>query len=225
MSSGEEALKRIKKLLALGLCPGASDQEKETAMRRARALMQEHGVSQGEASGVETVDEKIRGREPTLAQCMLADVIAKYFSCDCIFLKSRFHRGAVRFFGEDGRASVCAYSFVFLHRLMEKYTAAAVRRYRKNRPAARVAFQRGWVRGLRNVLRSNADLDDEQLARAQAATQEAVAGMKMIEPSKELSTKKVNSSLQTDGWIKGTNASLPKAGLGGGNSPKQLTAI
>lgn len=87
--NAEKALDKIRKLIALGTNDGATENERETAMRMAHNLMIKHNIDQG-SIGKATETEKrviVRGQffgRPWARQ--VAGSVAQLFFCDYLFI-------------------------------------------------------------------------------------------------------------------------------------------
>jgi hypothetical protein len=150
----EEAIKRIKKCLALASCQGAGETEAETALRQAQALMEKFAVDDTDllASGVSEAQIKASAKQaPTRWECRLADAVAQAFGCRLIFSTGIYNiPGKWKFIGCGSSAEIATYAFEVVARQARKarseYQSTKLRRYkRSNKTLMTDAYAEGWV--------------------------------------------------------------------------------
>jgi len=133
MTDKSKILDRIRKCLALG--KSANENEAATALRQARKLMDQHGLTEADvdtAQVTQWVGEIGRRNQPPLWLHRLALVIADTWDCVLIYDQGTpTHYGLVRFIGVGAKPELAAYTWQVLSRLLERSRAAHVRGLRK----------------------------------------------------------------------------------------------
>jgi len=117
------AIEKIKKCLALS--KSANEHEAATALRQARALMEQFNVSDLEmlAAEVSEAAAKAGAKErPSLWENHLASVIGDAFSCKLVFV-SGWKEGKWKFVGCGAAPEVAQYAFAVLLRQVKKERA------------------------------------------------------------------------------------------------------
>lgn len=172
----DDALKKIKKCLALG--QAADAHEAAAAMRQAQKLMAEHQVTERDLSLVDV--REIEARASTLAlsqwEANLAHMVAESFGCE-MFTRARAgfndsgNYGRQRFMvyvGLDAAPEVAAYAFEVLSRQCARARRAHMRKQPRNcKPATRAArgdeFARGWVAGASHLVERFAQREKDEV--------------------------------------------------------------
>lgn len=145
-----KALDKIKKLLRLA---GSSNpHEAAAAMRQARAMMEKHGIGEGDVA-LSEVSEHSAGSgakmNPAQWEASLAHTVAKAYSCQMLFLS---FAGQWRFIGE--MAEVASYTMTVLVRQVRQarrdYITTELKRCKPANKTKRAdMFCEGWVWAVR----------------------------------------------------------------------------
>lgn len=161
----DEALKKIKKCLALGR--STESHEAAAAMRQAQKLMAEFQVTDREVSLVDISEARIKACSTAinLWECWLAGAVAEAFACENFTTTvGRFNDAAnyVRtryyvFVGVDGAAEVAGYAFEVLSRQCAKARLAHIAKQpRKCKAITKTArgdeFAKGWVAAVESLV-------------------------------------------------------------------------
>ena len=140
----------LRKVLAcLRLAKSSNPTESATALRQARALMVQYGLTEEDtaAAGITEAEAPtgFRGGMVPRSMLLLANLIAAGYRCKVVV--SQGLRTTLRFFGTYADANVAAYAFTVLRRQLQKDKARHVSRIRKraNREARGEMFASGWV--------------------------------------------------------------------------------
>lgn len=142
-----DALRKVRACLARAKSAGPA--EAGIAMRQARALMDQHGLSEAEAADLTECRAKTRSRGGDLPQSLLqlAAMIADGFGCRAMvnYRPSVFTH--ISFFGAECDVEVATYSFTVMRRMLERDRAAHTKRMRKRATKAvrGEAFALAWV--------------------------------------------------------------------------------
>lgn len=169
----DQAIRKV--LRCLRLAASSNPHEAAAALRQARALMAQHGLSEGDVLASEFTEAsaptRARGAVLPASQVILANAIAAGFRCEFIQARQTGWRASTRlvFVGTAADAQVAAYAFTVLRRQLEADRAKYTRRIRKraNRAARGEQFALGWVGAVRQLFPA-ADLSAEH-SRALAA--------------------------------------------------------
>ena len=172
----ETAIRKV--LRCLRLASSANPHEAATALRQARAMMDEFGLTEADAyaSEVHEADAatRCRGAKPTTSLMFLIAVVADGFRCEVVIDRERGWPGegktTVRFYGAGSDAEVAAYAFTVLRRQLEADKSRQTRRIRKraNKEARGEEFAIGWVSAVRRLF-PKVELTSEQQAALDAA--------------------------------------------------------
>jgi hypothetical protein len=208
----DRALRKV--LACLRLAGSSNPHESAAALRQARALMAEYGLTESDAlaSDVKHAEAPTTGRGAMVAKSVmwLAALVADGFACDLILMASQVTRKTVvRFYGSGTGAEIAAYAFTVLRRQMDadrmKHTARI--RKRINKVARGEEFALGWVTSVRRLFPA-ADMTEEKKATLQHAIAlnhphlETTSG-------RDLSRKGIATANDRDaGFLAGANASL-----------------
>ncbi|MCE3602734.1 DUF2786 domain-containing protein [Massilia sp. P8910] len=208
------ALRKIQKCLALS--KSSEPHEAAQAMKQAQALMRQFDIDHPEllAVGIEQQWSKSRATStPPAYEVLLADVIAKGFGCDMVFVgkwASTKIAGGYTFLGAGAAAEVAAYTFTILARRLTAartlYTKTALTRYRKNKVAAADEFCIGWV----CAMRKNVTAVDVSADRHEAISAYKGIHFPDLAPGRQ-TTRALANSAQADqhhlnGWLEGKKA-------------------
>lgn len=177
------ALRKIQACLRLA----ASDNPTEaaTALRQARALMEQHGLSEADAAAAEVGSSEAstgyRGGEIPQSLVALAGLVADGYRCALVVQRRRclgVRSGSltvtgttvVEFYGTGSDPEVAAYAFTVLRRQLQSGKAAHTRRIRKqaNRDRRGEEFARGFVAALRRLF-SQQEMTQERRSAIDAA--------------------------------------------------------
>jgi hypothetical protein len=214
----ERILRKVRACLRLAASPNHA--EAAAALRQARKLMDEHGLSEADAlaSDVRHADAttRQRGAKPPSSLIDLVHLVAATFRCQPI-LRSDGGKTTIRFFGVDADAEVAAYAFVVLRRQLEKDKAHHTRRVRKRvvKEQRGEAFARGWVAAV-DAQQPPSIGDESRQARIEAAIA-ARHGKLQTTAGREIgaNTRTANSDAVA-GWLAGKRARVnPGVGTSG----------
>lgn len=172
----ETALRKV--LRCLRLAASSNPHEAAAALRQARALMDEHGLTEADAYASEIHEAeaptRCRGAVPPQSLMFLIGVVSDGFRCDVVIWRvgswlEKSHT-TVKFYGAAADAEVAAYAFTVLRRQLEADKAKHTRRIRKrsNKEARGEEFAIGWVSAVARQF-PKAELSDERKAAIDAA--------------------------------------------------------
>ncbi|MBR0347051.1 MAG: DUF2786 domain-containing protein [Rudaea sp.] len=177
------ALRKV--LSCLRLAASSNPNEAAAALRQARALMDEHGLTEADAYASEIhhadAPTRCRGSVPARSLMFLIDIVATGFRCDVVIhrvSRTVMRNGwpasesttTVRFFGAGSDAEIAAYAFSVLRRQLEvdkgKHTARVRKRANKERRGEEFAI--GWISAVRHQFPGAELADDRKAAIARA---------------------------------------------------------
>lgn len=152
----------IRKVLAcLRLAGSSNPNEAAAALRQARKLMQQYGLSEDDAAAAEIREAesptRCRGAQLPRSLMFLASIISDGYRCEVVIHRTPgfawFATKAatvVRFYGANADAQVAAYAFTVLRRQLEADKASHTKRIRKraNKERRGEEFAIGWVRAV-----------------------------------------------------------------------------
>lgn len=145
--SRADALRKVRACLARA--KSTNPAEAGIALRQARALMAEHGLSEAEAAGLSEARAKTRSRGGHLPRSVqqLAAVIADGFGCTALQCRLPGSFTAMSFVGSANDVEVATYSFTVMRRMLERDRFAYTKRFRKRTVKATrgEAFAIAWV--------------------------------------------------------------------------------
>ena len=162
----DQALRKVMACLRMAQSGTANSQEAATALRHARVLMDQFGLTEidlnEDVMGFFSAKTRYRGGELPVSLVSLACVVDRMYGCMSII---RMRQGAteVTFGGPPAAAEVASYAFTVLRRMLERDRSQYLVRVRKakNRRERGELFASGWVRALRDRL-PPLDLTQEQ---------------------------------------------------------------
>lgn len=161
----EDALKKIKKCLALAASP--NPHEAAAAMRQAQKLMAEHGLSEMDLSLADVAEHQTAAMHGAMVpwEVNLSDLVAAAFGCTrfCIRVPMISRRmGVINklryvFVGVGAAPEVAGYTYEVLARQCGKARAAHIAKQPKacktmTKTARGDEFARGWVYGVRDLV-------------------------------------------------------------------------
>lgn len=224
----EQALRKVMACLRMAQSGTANSQEAATALRHARVLMDQYGLTEidlnEDVMGFFSAKTRYRGGELPASLISLACVVDRMYGCMSIV---RMRQGAteVTFGGPPAAAEVASYAFTVLRRMLERDRTEYLARVRKakNRRERGELFAFGWVRAVRDRL-PPMDLTNEQTQalergfRAKFGEMKSTTGKVIGKPSRsEASYRDV-----INGVLRGRHAHVAP-GLGGtGSASEQL---
>lgn len=179
----QTALRKV--LRCLRLAASSNPNEAAAALRQARALMDEHGLTEADAyaSEIHRADAptRCRGAMPPRSLMFLIDVVAKGFRCEVVINRSSkavVKHGwptvesttTVEFFGAGADAEVAAYAFSVLRRQLEADKGRHTTRVRKraNKERRGEEFAIGWISAVRHLFPAAEIADDRKATIARA---------------------------------------------------------
>lgn len=158
--NNDDALRKIRACLARAKSSSASENEASTALRQARNLMDQYGLSDNDilSSEIDTSEASINitGHPPAWTT-MLGSLICKYFKVEALWYigwnagRADWNRKtAVEFVGRQPTTEIAAYAFDVLYRQLKKDRGdflknVSKRVKRSNRSARADAYAEGWV--------------------------------------------------------------------------------
>lgn len=221
-SDRERRLAKIKKCLALS---GSSNpNEAETALRQARKLMEELGLTMDdvEASCVSEVFHRTGNGEKRQAPTwvgMLANLVAESFSCTTLLKRGAGGNGAL-FIGVDPAPELASYAFEVMYRQLtasrKKFLAdnPLRRRARITRREQGALFIDGWLYAVSQTIRDFAGMDEETARSVNAYLAQRYPEIPPARPVRE-KKRKLNTLAELmaihEGFAAGNKARLRKA--------------
>lgn len=203
------ALRKIQ--ACLRLAASSNPNEAAAALRQARKLMDEFGLTEADAAAAEIrgcdAPTRSQGAMPTRSVTQLINLVARGFRCEALVTQT-YRRTVVTFYGAGADPEVASYAFIVLRRQLDAAKAKHTCRIRKAGNKARRAeeFARGFVLALRAMFPA-ADLPDGRARAIQIR-------MGLDAPGAELAAAreiKVGQTKETDklaGFIAGSQARL-----------------
>jgi len=165
----DTALRKV--LRCLRLAASSNPHEAAAALRQARALMDQHGLTEADAYATEIHDAdaptRCRGATPPSSLVFLLGVVSDGFRCKAVILRKKDWRGGgsttIRFYGAGSDAQVASYAFAVLRRQLEADKAKHTARVRKraNKEARGEEFAFGWVAAVARLF-PRAELPEER---------------------------------------------------------------
>lgn len=136
----DSIIRKVKKCLRLSA--SANEHEAAAALRQARALMNEHGLTEAEilaAGATEALGKSGSSRKPPNWEARLAAIVAAAFGCEMIFVSS-YTGGSYAFIGCGGAAEIAQHAYIVLVRRCRKArTEYIARKLKRCGPASRTA--------------------------------------------------------------------------------------
>jgi hypothetical protein len=191
----ETALRKV--LRCLRLAASSNPHEAAAALRQARALMDQYGLTEADAyaSEIHEADAptRCRGAVPTQSLMFLISVVEDGFRCGVVIRREKGWRGegrtTVHFYGAGSDAEVAAYAFTVLRRQLEADKAKHTQRIRKrsNKETRGEEFAIGWISAVSRLF-PKAELSDERKAAIDSKKQslhgslQACAGREVAKP-------------------------------------------
>lgn len=162
----KEAIEKIKKCLALSA--SSSENEAETALRQAQALMAKFGVDEADmlAAGVSEAYAKAGAlRQPANWESRLAGRVADAFGCNIIF-KGGMNASKWTFIGCGASPEIATYAFEVLFRQVKRqrteHIKTALKRCKTVTKTRRAdLFCEGWVQSVAGKINSFAGSEEQ----------------------------------------------------------------
>lgn len=205
------ALRRIKACLRLAASP--NPHEAAAALRQARKLMDEHGLTESDAvaSDVGNADAPtgMRGGRPPASFLWLANVVAGGFRCHSVLIRyPAAGTTIVRFFGRDSDSEIAAYALIVLNRQLTADRRKHTKRVRKRAVKAQrgESFALGWVSAIEELFPAE-KLADEHLAAIDTAIRSRVGVLQSSEQKAGGKSRHRSSDIGA-GWAAGKQAKL-----------------
>lgn len=162
----KEAIEKIKKCLALSA--SSSENEAETALRQAQALMVMFGVDEADmlAAGVSEAYAKAGAlRQPANWESRLAGRVADAFGCNIIF-KGGMNASKWTFIGCGTSPEIATYAFEVLFRQLKRQRAEHIKTALKRCKTATKTrradlFCEGWVQSVAGKISSLAGSEEQ----------------------------------------------------------------
>ncbi len=175
--TSEDALRKIKKCLALAKDKNADPNMASAALRQAQALMAEHRITDQDVdlSDVAQVD----CTPPTMSrsnwEVRLSSMVARAFACDVVWISgsrvigyrvARYRK--VAFIGVGNTPTVAGYAWDVLARQLAKARLAHIRKQPRSCKQVTLTargdtFAIGWLEGVQDKLQAFAGPEREQL--------------------------------------------------------------
>lgn len=203
----EAALKKVLKCLRLS--KSANEHEAAAALRQARKLMDEYGITSEDAATSEYAEARshvcARGTSLPCSLNALIRLVAEGYRCEpvCVVRRTTWGSAAsirVAFVGRGADPTVAAYAFDVLRRQLDRARLKHIGRVRKraNREARGEVFARGWVSAVQDLFPA-ADQDEQQLV----ALKQAVSRLHPeVETRASREIKALNAASSSD-WVAG----------------------
>jgi hypothetical protein len=149
--STDKILDRVKKMLALGNCEGATEAERETALRMAYNLLAKHNLSISDLPSDEQQEDREQQEVSLCADKWarsMAQAVAKLFFCSYYYSKTGKSRRDIHYFvGKQSNAGTARY--------MAEYVISSVKREASKRyGAANNPEGRSFCVGATNSIRA-----------------------------------------------------------------------
>ena len=211
----------IRKVLrCLRLSTSSEPNEAAAALRQARALMTEHGLTEADAYASEIHDAeaptRCRGAQLTRSLSFLANTVAEGFRCEVVVHQTLGYQAktSVHFYGAGSDAEIAAYAFTVLRRKMESDRTRHTARIRKraNKEARGEQFAIGWVQAVRRKF-APAELPDGRADAVEAAIAAKAPGITRSDAREIGKHGKATWADAAHGYLKGSEARV-NAGLG-----------
>jgi hypothetical protein len=217
----EDALRKIKKCLALAKDKSADPNIAASAMRQAQALMAEFNVSNDDArlSEVTTEECSARTNKHPRWEAWLAAEIAEAFGCDRIWTRDSkwlhgraVHRSAIVFVGIGAAPKIAGYAWDVLSRQCAKARLAHIRSQPgRCKPITLTArgdvFAEGWVASATAKLQKLAGTQAERLL-IENYMKAAYPGSTTFKPVVRATGRNVSHNDFRQGYVIGQGAQL-----------------
>ena len=222
----EDALKKIKKCLALGR--SANEHEAAAALRQAQALMREHGLCEQDVSLADVAEVRVKACSTAANswELRLVGLVAHAFACECFAtLEGRYNDAGnyVRtrhwvYVGLHAAPTVAGYACEVLLRQCAKARLAHIAKQPKNcKPITKTArgdaFAFGWVAAASSLVDRFAQPEkDKQLLLAYIAREHGE--LKEGKARNTMAGRKIDDGHIAAGFKSGQTAELHR-GVGG----------
>lgn len=145
-------LDKIRKLLRLANCKGATPEEAATALRKAMEMAASNGISLDQVETVERAAAAGMTHTTEKSQCGIAQqlasaIVKRHFNVDTLFKIGR-GRGVIHFIGLEEHCHLACYCYTFLVRQMN----AAWRKRANRRLRDRKSFLRGYATAIDQLM-------------------------------------------------------------------------
>lgn len=176
----ERALRKV--LACLRRAKSSNPNEAAIALRQAKAMMAQYGLTDDDAVAAEISEAvagtRCRGAEVPRSMLLLADVVAEGYRCRIVVSRERYYdescrlsgKTVIKFFGYGADAQVAAYAFTVLNRQLTadkaKHTSRIRKRANKERRGEEFAF--GWIHAIRALFPAE-QLEAEHIVAISAA--------------------------------------------------------
>ena len=214
----DAALRKV--MACLRLAKSANPNEAAMALRQARALMREHGLSEDDALAAEIssagASTSCKASHVPVSLAWLVNIIAAGYGCKTIATFTPGRTVRVEFFGAGMDAKIAAYAFTVLFRQLDAARLAHIRRIRKrgNRAARGEVFAQAWVEAVATLFPAM-ELTADRTRAIERAVDMAAPGAETRE-GRDLTTRgEARSSDALAGHLAGRNARLHQ-GIEGG---------
>lgn len=212
----EAALKKV--LKCLRLAKSSNPNEAATALRHARRLMEEFGITESDAASAEYTEaiSKTCARGTNVAPSigLLINVIADGFRCESVAHVRRTSWGSphsitVEFVGRGADPTIAAYAFDCMRRQLDRDRRNHIARVRKraNREARGEEFAWGWVLAVEHLFPA-AELSEDESMALRAALEARHPVMQKLKPREMGKGGKVSENDFGAGWEAGEKARL-----------------
>lgn len=170
MKDHDNIIAKIKKCLALSA--SSNEHEAETALRQARKLMEEYGITDLDMQAAEAEEHRAKAgakANPANWESMLACKIGDAFSCRVVFSHSWARTGEWCFIGCGAAPEVAQYAFDVLRRqALRGRTEHIKTRLKRCKTATKTRradlFSEGWVRSVTGKIMAFADSPQQSAA-------------------------------------------------------------
>lgn len=214
---------KIKKLLRLARCPGATAAEAANALSRAMEMIEKHQIDASsldlDEEAERIVDERIQaGQRVSLIKKLVANLLVHFFSVRVIRECDRFGDVSFVLVGYEHDVTIAQYVFEFLTRACTKASSryAATERQARRRVTLRKkqGFVEGWIWGVASNLHGRKKA--EALTDGSAAIVLADRARRRDARYEELFPNRTSAPVKTAanktarerGWVEGRNTTI-----------------
>lgn len=229
MSNRERIIDKIKKCLALGA--SSNEHEAAAALRQAKKLMDEYGISDLDMHAAGASENRTRAgaiKAPSNWETCLAAKVADAFTCRIIFSRSLRNGGEWVFIGTAPAPELATYAFTVLHRQAKRaraeHIAKALKRCKTATKTRRAdLFSEGWVCAATALINAFAGTE-EQVASIDAYMEKHYPTLHDMKARDRNGDRNLSSREFSDyaaGNLSGRGAQL-NHGVGGASGPLAL---
>jgi len=211
---------KVKNLLRLARCKGATPAEAASALNKALELIDRHQIDVASLNLDEQtealVEERVEvGWRVSLVKKLVGEILVNYFPVRCCL-----HRNHLVVIGFEQDVSIAGYVFSFLVGACNRSVSDYVKREKKARRKVSLEkkqnFIRGWMYGVAHNLRradhTSPTLEDSKTALVVADRKRRIESRfdELFPTAKDLKIEegRKNSTALTSGWLAGKSTSI-----------------